>query len=52
MKQPNKKPVGRPKNETETARYHRRIHPDLVQPMDEHLKKLKEEFINQIDVKL
>ena len=52
MKQPNKKPVGRPKNKVKTVVYFHRIHPDLVQPMDEHLKKLKEEFINQIDVKL
>lgn len=41
MKQPNKKQAGRPKNETETVRYHRRIHPDLVKPLDEFLTKLK-----------
>ena len=52
MKQPNKKSVGRPKNNVETEVYFRRIHPDLVQPMDEHLKKLKQELINQIEVKL
>jgi hypothetical protein len=49
MKQPNKKPVGRPRVETEV--YFRRIHPKLVQPMDDHLKKLKAEFINEIEVK-
>lgn len=48
MKQIKKKPVGRPRNKTKTARYERRIHPKLVQPMDDHLRKLKAELINEI----
>lgn len=51
MKQPNKKQVGRPKNKVKTVIYFHRIHPKLVQPMDEHLTKLKAEFINEIEVK-
>ena len=44
--------MARPKNKVKTTPYHRRIHPKLVQPMDDHLAKLKKEFINEIEVNL
>ena len=46
-----KRPNAGAKKKPKHKQYNRHIHEDLFQPMDDHLRKLKAEFINEIEVK-